>query len=148
MDSKYLDILNVSISLHYIRKLCNSNCAFLITTFEFFAFMYYTKAIFPWHNKKCKRQLRLFISQYWLCFKTTHLYITITRYTPSSHLTIFTFWPHFTTLRIESLSWMYILKGSYYAFTKSWFCFGGCTRTCSHDWWFKNHIMYYFCNGV
>ncbi len=49
-----------------------------------------------------------------------HIYtITITRYTPSSHLTILTFWPHLTTLRIESLSWMYILKWSYYALLQS-----------------------------
>ncbi len=62
--------------------------------------MCYMKDIFPLQNKKYKRQLRLFltIQIFFQNYKFIHQNDKLQ--------TILTFWLH----RIESLSWIYILK--------------------------------------
>ncbi len=37
----------------------------------------------------------------------------------------------------------FVLKGSYYALLQSLDFVLGCTRTCSHAWWFENHIIFH-----
>ncbi len=40
-------------------------------------------------------------------------------------------------------SWTLTLKGSYYALLQSLDFVLGCTRTCSHAWWFEKHIIFH-----